>query len=291
MGLLKDIGKAFGKVWKGITKVFKAILKPVAKFFSSDIGKALMIGVSIFTLGTSLLAGAQGFMAGQGFLGKFVNGGKEFLNSLLGTQFETATNAAGEVAGQAAGAAGELAAENAVAAGDLLTNAADVTAQGANAAGVTGAAPSTLGRAGELANAAPGSVANMNAMNSLQKAATPVANVASSAAKEPGWLQKAASAAFEFAKSPSGQTVIGNTLAGAAAGAQQKEMLEHERRVERMFEDPNDPGMKMLREHDYSIDVPTSLSAASSRLAQREAERSGRYTPNVPYMRPISPGG
>lgn len=287
MGLFSSIGKFFKKVWSGVKKVFSKIMKPIAKLLDSKLGKALMLAVSVFSMGSALLAGGKGFLAGEGFIGKFINGGKEFLNSLIGTKFETVGGDAAAGAADATGAAsvtGEVAG-NAVSAGDVLTGgdptaAVDAAAGAAPAAGGAGAGAAAIPGAA-VPGAAPGA-----ATSTLQTGGNLAAPAAEMTAKG-GWLSKAANAAMDFAKSDAGGTIIGNVIAGAGSAARQKNQQEFDSRVQRAFEDPNDPGVKALAEHDYSVDTPRGLAAAPGRLAQRENQASGRYTPNIPFRRPV----
>lgn len=283
MGIFSSIGKLFKKVWSGITKVFKAIAKPITKFLDSKLGRSLMLAVSVFTMGSALIAGGKGFLAGEGFIGKFVNGGKEFLNTLIGTNMETvqpggATDMAGNVAAGEGGFLGQ-ASEGALNPGDVLTE------------GTTGA----LGEAAAVGD--PNALAQMTAPGGTGiptggNLAPPAAPAAAVAEESGGWLSKAANTALEFAKSDSGATIIGNMIAGAGAGARQKEQNEFDSRVERMFANPNDPGMLALAEHDYSVDTPRGLAGASSEYARRLNRDTGRYTPNIPFRHPVTaPGG
>ena len=184
------------------------------------------------------------------------------------------------------------ASEGAVQAGDILTG----VDTAATAGGIVPAAEAAGGVAGMATQ--PGGIpaamggapaATGGFTQGAQNAAT---SLAKETAKEPGWLSKAATAAMDFAKSPTGGTVIGSMISGAGAGMQQNEQNKFDSRVERMFADPNDPGVQALQNHDYSVNTPRGLSGASSEYARRLAENSGRYTPNVPFRRPITqPGG
>ena len=279
MGLFSSIGKALSGIWSGIKKVFKSVMKPISKLLNSKLGKVLMLAVSVFSMGSALLAGGKGFLAGEGFIGKFINGGKEFLNSLLGTKLDTAAPPGVDAAGttdalvQAGG--------DTVQAGDVLTGGDPVSGQ-VGAGGITEAGqvppmgpPAPLGPEGLAAG----------------EMGPPVPEGFKPPEAGGNWLTKAMSAAKDFAKSETGGTIIGNVLQGYGRGQEMQAYLDEKSRVSRMFEDPNDPGMRMLREHDYSVGVPRGLAAAPGRLAQAEAERSGRYAPTVPYRRPPIPVG
>jgi len=300
MGLFSSIGKFFKKIGSGIKKVFKKIMKPIAKFLDSKIGKVIMLGIAVFTMGTALAAFKGGFSAlqGSGFIAKFVNGGKAFLNSLVGTSFEVAGQAV-EGAGVAAGALTEGAtAEGAVNAGEVLA--------GADPAAVVGAVnPTVAGGTGTMgvpaaAPAAPGAEALTgvtvppSAYSGQAAAVRPVTLPSSAVPKvmptgqEGNWLSRAATAAKEFAGTPGGATLIGGTMAGYGRGAETDAWLQERRRVSDMFEDPNDPGVRGLAEQDYRVDVPRNLAGASARSARREATR-GR--PTIPFTRPVPVGG
>ena len=158
MGLFSAIKKRFKKVWKGIKKVFKKVLAGVGKILNSKWGKALMIGLAVFTGGMALAGGFQAFSAsaaaGNSFMTNFVAGAKGFMSALanpveqakkmFGTAAQagqagaTATKAAEvgaqELAGQAATeAVGQTAAEGAIqqAAGGIAEGTANVAQQAA----------------------------------------------------------------------------------------------------------------------------------------------------------------
>ena len=271
MGVFSSIGKGFKKIWSGIKKGFKKVMKAVSKVLASKLGKALMLAISIFTMGTALIAGFQGFSAGTGFVAKFVNGGKEFMNSLLGTSFKTIGEGGSKV-GAVTGGVGEGA--GAVEAG---------TAAGVDPAATAAASidPAAVGGVGGAAREAPGF---------LSKAPEQVARakpgfLATPPASADGWLKKAADAAMKFAMTDSGETIIGGIVAGAGAGMRDAEWMRHDRRIERQFNDPNNPGMLSLAAHDYTVDTPRGLAGAPGQFAQQENQASGRYTPTIPFGR------
>lgn len=109
MGFFSKLWGGIKDVFKGILNVFRPILEPVAKFLDTGIGKAIMAGLSIFTLGTAFVA-AQGayaatMTASQSFSQAFVAGAKQFFTTVLtGEGFE-----AGGQAGATAGATGQQA--------------------------------------------------------------------------------------------------------------------------------------------------------------------------------------
>ncbi len=302
MGIFSSIGKFFTNVWKGITKVFEAVMKPINKLLGSKLGKILMLAVSIFTMGTALLAGAQGFMSGTGFIGKFLNGGKAFLNSLIGTKFDVAgeAGAGGAVAG--ADVMGPPAPEGAVDAAASVLEGTDPAAIGGiveqGGAGSMAMGPGPTGDVMQRSVTSGGQAAGQGAMlppgasdaaktAELMKASTSAAT--GGAAEGGNWLTKAMSAAKDFAKSDTGATVIGGMMQGYGRSQEIQAYLDEKRRVGDMFEDPNDPGMRALREHDWNIDAPRGLANASNALAQRSS--GSRYAPSIPFRRPAPAGG
>ena len=148
MGLFSSIWKGVKNVFKGIMKVFSPILKPIAKILDTKWGKALMLAISVFTLGTALMAGGAAFSgaqaAGQGFLQSFVEGGKAFVKTLFGMSAETGPGA--PPAEGALPAAQEVAAQTAI--NPMATNMAG--AEAATTAGATVGGDIT-GAIGELA--------------------------------------------------------------------------------------------------------------------------------------------
>lgn len=275
MGILKKIGKAIGSVFNGIKKVFRAVMKPINKILGSKWGKVLMTALSIFTLGSALLAGGAEFLAvraaGSGYISSFVAGGKAFIGSLLGIEPTQQKAAAG-----APGASG-LPQPMSGAGGGVTGQ--DIIASPTTPAGAGVAAPQIT----------PQVSYGMGGKNITQFGNT-VANV-----EKPGnWLSKAAKGALDFAKTPSGGTIIGAMITGIGEGINQKNQNEFDSRIERQFSDSSDPGLQRLREHDFSVNAPRGLAAAPGRLAQAENARSGRFQPTVPFRglpQTMSPGG
>lgn len=126
MGFFSSIWKGITSVFTGIMTVFSPILKPLGKILNTGWAKAIMLAMSVFTMGASLLAGGQTFMSTAGsFVDKFVAGGKTFLTEALGIEFKGAAEQMGtaaEVGVQAGsgGVAADLAAGQAVNPGELL---------------------------------------------------------------------------------------------------------------------------------------------------------------------------
>ena len=163
-----SIGKAFKSVFSGILRVFSPILKPLNKLLDSKFGKALMIGLSIFTLGSAMIAGQAAFASSSAtsFVGKFVEGGKAFLSSVTGVggkdaaptlaEQTTLANDSSQIA-TLAGGAPELTAQSGLAGSGSLTEAA-------NASGSMAMGPSTALDQPMRAVTAGGSGAGQGAM-------------------------------------------------------------------------------------------------------------------------------
>jgi hypothetical protein len=153
MGFFSSIWSGITSVFTGIMTIFSPILKPLGAILNSGWGKALMLAMSVFTLGTSLMAGASawGVAAGEGasFMGKFVAGGKAFLSSALGIkpkggeQLAAGTGVDVGVQAGSGGAAAQLQAGGAVNPGDLL--AANVPGGGEVARGSMAMGPGPTG--------------------------------------------------------------------------------------------------------------------------------------------------
>ena len=126
MGFFSSIWKGITSVFTGIMKVFSPILEPLGRILNTGWAKAIMLAMSVFTMGASLLAGGQTFMSTAGsFVDKFVAGGKTFLTEALGIEFKGAAEQMGtaaEVGVQAGsgGVAADIAAGQAVNPGDLM---------------------------------------------------------------------------------------------------------------------------------------------------------------------------
>lgn len=269
MGFFSKLWKGVKSVFNGILKIFEPILKPISKFLSSGLGKAIMIGISVFTLGTSLLAGAQGFMgASGGFIDKFMAGGKDFMSSLFGT-----------------GAADEAGATVAESAGDLITEGANVAGETAAQSMLeTGATAELGGSSGMLSEAAGSAMGPAAGATTVGEAAKMTNEVAGG-----NWLSKAATAAKDFATSDGGGNIIGKMIEGVGSGMIAKDRQEFDSRVERQFADPNDPGVQALRNHDYSVTAPNAQAAGKSTARTTASVRN--QTPTVRYARPAPVGG
>lgn len=203
MGLFKSIKKVFKKIVKGVKKVFKKIGKFVGKIMSSKIGKILMIGLTVFTLGTALMAGAGAFSAagaaGGNLFTQVVAGGKEFALALVGKGgTDVAANAATT---QTAGGTINM----------------DVLGKSTKAfTGTAGPVAPTVSSAAQLAGsstAAGTAQAATTGTGFLSKAAQMGKNVASAPVDAAGSL---GSAAWNTLKTPTGMMVAGNAASGYA---------------------------------------------------------------------------
>lgn len=274
MGLFSKIKKIGKKIFKGVKKVFKKVTKFIGKIAGSKWGKALLLAASVFTLGTAAMAGFQGFAASaaqgaNGFFSNFVAGGKEFLGALanpvakgkelLGIGAEAAP--AGGFTGSAIHAAG--AAEQAGAAGNMVAGATgaakDFIKQGVAMGGNTGGLTST--------------VANVTA---------PVVNQGAGAG---GFLSKAAGAAFDFAKSSGGGTVLSGALKGYAEGRAEEARMEDEERVRRYYDEQwRDPGKLAQLQGAVGGDVGVPGGYLD------RARRVNEFLNNRDYAYPTQPG-
>jgi hypothetical protein len=342
MGLFSSIWKGVKNVFSGIMKVFAPILKPIGKILNTGWGKAIMLAMSVFTLGGSLLAGGQTFMQTAGsFMDKFIAGGKEFITQALGLKPKAEKMVGtGVEAGVQAGtetAASQLAAQQAGQAGELLTSGMP----GGEAVGVAGAPPSgsmamgppptgdTMMQAvqagGEGAAGQGAMLPSAEEVAATYRPPTPTSGLgAGEAAKpgfeipgsqisapdvlktgevagmplgqtEPGWLSKAANAAWDwaktevprFAKSELGQELIGGAMEGYYQGKRDEAYYAEQRRIDDMWRNPNDPGrigIESSRERMARFTPPRGLAGAPATYAQRIAQGAiENYAPSVPF--------
>lgn len=214
MGLFSGLKKAIGGIFKGVGKIFKPVTKLIHKGLSKIVGKKwarrLMIGAAIFMGGTALLAGFQGFMgASGGFFSKLVTGGKEFLAALA----------------------------------HPIKGAKSILPGGGSLTGAGGAATSAVGA---TAPAAPGSVTPSAiateglpaaSISAPELGALPGTTLPSGTSAAGGLLSKAGATVksaggsiIDFAKTPGGGLLIGNTLAGIGEAQGQKAMLKYQNR-------------------------------------------------------------
>ena len=309
MGLsLSNIWEGVKNVFKGILSVFEPILKPIGKFLNTSFGKALMIGLSIFTLGSAMVAGYGAFTAaqaaGQGFIASFVEGGKVFLSTLTGmggkdaagagaegastavegAQLSQATTEASNLAVQAGGApelvgqAGQAAeAASAATQGGRLTEAAT---QAAAAPGMAeGAATAGTGGMGGMPNLPP---AAGDAAKAAELAKT--GGSAQQATAGGGWLQKAKDAgkAFvDYTKTEGGSQIVGSLIQGAGDYYTEKDRQEFEDRIRRDW---------MSGDKSAGVRDARAQSARAGRLQTPDAQgiaRASRAAANEGGGRPF----
>jgi hypothetical protein len=287
MGFFSSLWKGVKSVFTGIMKIFSPILKPLGKILGTGWGKALMLALSVFTMGASLMAGYSAFTNTAGsFLTKFVAGGKAFIGSLLGKKpAEAGTAAAPPVAG--GGAAGELAAAEGINPGALLGDVSQgggaiQSGSGAFGPGPTGDVMQQAVMAGgpgggQGAMLPPGGVAPPTVPPGMKPgvgvdippfSAGPQGMGTSAVGKQMGqiaaqpaagqkfgfgtdtrgWLQKAAGKAWEFAKTETGREIIGGMMEGYYQGKRDDAYYAEQRRIDDMWRNPNDPGRRGIEE-------------------------------------------
>ncbi len=244
MGLFSSIKKGFKKLFKGIKKVFGKVMGAVGKVLGSKWGKALMMGVAIFTGGMALMGGIGGWTTaaaeqGATFMSKFVAGAKGFLTALANPVEQAkktfgAAASAGEVA--AAGAQTGAAAQ----AGQEVANVATATAEGGNIAGIGGG--EAIAGGSKVAEAAGGTLTAAQQAGGREAMAGMFGELGKKGVEETakkGWLSKAGEIAKDFIMSPTGAQVLGGMATGMSEGAQLEKAMEHQDRIRRRWMDPN----------------------------------------------------
>lgn len=288
MGFLSDVWKGIKNVVKGIGKVFKAILKPIAKVLNSSWGKALMLGLSIFTFGGALLAGVKGFAQTTGsFLTKFVQGGKDFVGALIGKGGADTVSGAGEAAAELGteatvnaalpGVEGMLdqtvqTAGNLVSGANTAAEGGNLLQQGAQAANAIGSASNASGPTQALADVG----------GNLATRTPPGAE--SFGSKAGGWLKDAGKNAINFINENDNlMNLVGGAMQGYGQAAMQEDMQEHQARYDRMWMDPNNPGVQGIGNFDFNKNVPANWPTHQF----GEYGTAYGYTPTVPFRRPV----
>ena len=306
MGIFSAIGDAISGIWKGIKKVFKKVMKVVSKVMNSALGKVLMLALTVFTFGAALMAGYGAFTNTAGsFLTKFIAGGKEFALSLVGKGSQKAAEIAPGAAGGASITSGGQIAPGVAGGGAPV--AAPMTAGGSlNQSGSMAMGPGATGDTMQRAvTAGGGGATGQGAMLPAQVGdAAKIAELTTPAsggiaAKEGGnWLSRAATAAMDFAspvvdpfldfaQTDGGGRIIGSVLQGYAGGKQQEAQFEHDKRIERQWANPNDPGRVALENQNlgYQGQVPNWIAQQTEIVN----ERNRNYVPSVPYTRAPAP--
>ena len=307
MGLLSNIGKAFKKVFSGIMIVFQPILEPIAKALSSDLGKAIMIGLSIFTLGTAFIA-AQGAYAaaasipGSSFVQAFVAGGKQFLQTMVtGKGFEggaqtaaTSTEAATTVMQQGAqntaqaletgGVPGIVGQTGPEAAGSMAMGPGP-TGDVMNAAvqsGGSGAGGGAFGP-GELAGGIPETAEAASTAANLTKKTTDVASKSGG-----GWLEKAKEMGkgfIDYTKTEGGAQMVGTLIGAAGDYYTEKDRQEFEDRIRRQWgKGEGDAGIRSMRDTEARVGRLEGPSAQGIARQSRTTARDDGQRPQ--YLLP-----
>lgn len=311
MGIFSSIGKAFKSVFKGIMKVFSPILKPLGKLMNSSLGKAIMIGLSIFTLGTAMVAGYGAFSASMaasnGFIASFVEGGKVFMGSLLGKGADEASTALAEGGAQT----GSLAAEQAgIAAQSGSMNPAlleggqsAIDAGGALAEGASGSmafGPEPAGDVMNMATSAGGGAEGMAGSGSfgpgggIPEAAGEAAQVAELTSSGGGVLQEAGGGWLDsikegaanmfkedgFLRSEGGGQVAGALISGVGNYYTEKDRQEFQDRIRRSWGDPNNAGVRSIRasgQRAANLPAPTGVPAKGRATARNDPGATRPY--------------
>ena len=312
MGILSSIGGAIKDVFSGIMSVFQPILEPIAKALDSDLGKAIMIGLSIFTLGTALVAAqamyATTMAASQSFVQAFVAGGKQFLTTMMTGEGFTGTGPA----------PAPVAPTNAV-------------ADASSAALQTGGPPGLVGQTGEAAanmsgsmatgpgltgdvmqsavTTAPGAGPPTGGMPNLPPGGTEEAATSAELLKTAGgsggpidgtdggsWLSKAKKAGKGmveeggFLRSEGGGQVVGSLISAAGNYYTEKDRQEFEDRIRRQWGNPNDKGIKSLRESEARVGRLEGPSAQGAGRASRATARNDPGATRPQFNMPINAG-
>jgi hypothetical protein len=299
MGLFSGLWKGIKSIFGGIMKVFAPILEPLAKALNTGIGKAIMIGLAIFTLGTALIAGAGAFgtsmAAGNGFISSFVTGAGEFMGTLLGT---SAAEGAGGGVGQGASQVDKLGQMNQVAdaAGAALETGAIPGLQGVGTAGeVAAEAAAAGGGMGGGIAAAGGSgggtigatqgasqASKLATMNTANSVAT-TGSAGSAAGNAGNWLSKAKDMGSSFVKGAGEMLTDPNTVGKLVEGAGnyyiEKDRQEFEDRVRRQWGDPNDAGIKSMRDTNARVGRLQGPSAQGIAQQSRTTARNDGQRP------------
>ena len=295
MGLLS---KVWGGITKGLRTVFSPVLAPLAKMMSTGWGKALMLALSVFTMGGALLAAGQSFTAGLagtigntsgGFINAFVQGGEAFLKTMVGMETDLAAMG-GTTAGNAAEKVAGMNKVNATQDAAAMTDAAATTtnvAESSLQAGMQGGGkvPNPVGGSEQLlsegaASGAAEKVSNVGKMSDVKAAA----GAAKTAAPTEGgnWLSKAASSAKEYLKSEHGQEMIGDIIGGIGEAGLQEDRQQHEDRIYRRWRNDDAKGQEELRNFkERGFDTPDMSGGFGKSL---ERNRRG-FKPTIGFKR------
>lgn len=312
MGIFSDIWKGVKNVFKGIMKVFEPILKPLGKLLNSKLGKALMIGLSIFTLGSAMVAGYGAFTAaqaaGQGFISSFVEGGKVFLQTMVGKGGEKAAEGAGQTATAAADQAamasqtgsmnpallpeaqGAIDSAAALAEGSAGSGAfgpaqaldQPMRAVTSGAEGASGAGAMLPPDAGGLSQSA-GEVARTGVPAVTGTPGTEAVGGAIESTAGKGWLEKAKDMGKSFAEystSEGGGQVVGSLIQAGGQYLTEKDRQEFEDRVRRdWMKGAGSSGVRDVRAASGRVAGMRAPSAQDIARAGRATAREGGQRP------------
>lgn len=309
MGFFSKLWKGITGVFDGIVNIFKEIFSEVGKFFDSKIGKALMIGLSVFTLGTSLMAGLSGFQAasaaGKGFLDAFVQGGKDFFLSIVGKETSTTMQKTAEGVVQGADAAQTMAAG---------TDAAVQSAATANLPGaeITEAATKAATDVGQMTQGGGGNLLQQGAdmgktmaegggigpTKAMAQTGVPLNQVsgAAQAADKGNWLSKAASAAGDFVTSEGGGQIVGSLIQGAGNYYTEKDRQEFEDRIRREWNkrgaNPDIQDIRAQSARAGRLPIPSAQNVArTSRTTAQEGGQRPTFQRDYGAAAPAPAGG
>jgi hypothetical protein len=285
MGFLSSVGrgvkKFFSGIASGVKKVFKGIGEAFGKVMDSKWGKVLMVAMAVFTMGTALIAGFQGFASTAGsFLTKFVAGAKEFVVALanpvskakelfggaggVGSVGTSNVAAAGGDVLEASGALDPSALVEVASDANVATQSAgsmispDAITSGLDAAGGVeqlgqagaqlGEAGSTLGQASDVTSIAEGI---------LERAVETQA---------PADLLDYAGKAWDYATSDEGKALFGQAFKSYSQGLQQEELMkqaaEERRFYDKAWRDPE----QLAKLHEATgrrIEVPKNYQTGA----------------------------
>jgi hypothetical protein len=309
MGLLSKIWKGVKNVFRGILEVFKPILEPISKFLDSKVGKALMIGLSIFTLGSAMIAGYGAFnasmAAGNGFINSFVEGGKQFVATILG-KGDKANPASVEQAqgvGESVNASQTLQQSPAGAIKQEIAPASKMLGQGAENAtmaaelGTQGTQVAGTGGMGGMPNLPVEAPINAPAAarTGLPSPTTGTTGGGIQGTTGGKWLEKAKTMAGDFvggvrdfAETEGGGQVVGSLIQGVGNYYTEKDRQEFQDRIRREWADPSQTA-KLRQIGNTPAYVPNSR-----RSAQTAAQVAGRNTSPYfarPYVSDTGIGG
>ena len=238
MGLFKSLKKLGSNIVRGVKKVFKKVGQAVAKFASSDLGKAILIIMTVASLGTALAAGhaafSTAFAGGNSILNASLKGAEAFLSSYFSIgqagprALETrAAEKAAAMAGTAATAAAPLPIPNVGMAQANPGNTVAYQAAAANPGQVTGQQfKEYLGSAAFAGAGSPDVPPTPNVPNVPPTPEVPnvptTPEVPKPPVEEKNFLQKASDFVAKHGQ------IIGPVLSGAAGGQAELELLERQ---------------------------------------------------------------